>query len=204
MTIPLPLLFVAAALAYLSWRGSAAPAGAPSLPPIGPPGLAPPGAPATPAAGGVTLFRVAPWLLVAWLAFSHFQKPERPDVPPAPAPVVGLDLRGKFVGVEAPSDASITAEIMAALADAIAYDATLPEPRLRTGQAFAELRTAAREYRTAGVRLGDRQPLARDAIATHLEQAVGTDGGPVDAAGRERWVKAFREVSAAARAAIGR
>lgn len=202
MTIPLPILFALAALAYLAWRGSAGSAGVPALPSIGLPGLAPPGTPTAPAAGGVPLMRLLPWVLVAWLAFSQFQKVERPE--PAPAPAVGLDLRGKFVGAEAAADAAITDELMDALADAIEYDATLPEPRLRTGQAFAELRTAAREYRTSGVRLGDRQPLARDAIAAYLEQTVGTDGGPVDAAGRARWVKAFREVSAAARAAIGR
>lgn len=203
MTIPLPLLFVAAALAYLSWRGSAAPAGAPSLPPIGPPGLAPPGAPATPAAGGVTLFRVAPWLLVAWLAFSSFRNPERPDVPPAPAPAVGLDLRGKFVGSEAAADAAITAELLAKLADAIEYDGA-HDRRLATGAQLADLRAAAREYRTAGVSLGQRQPLARDAIKAFLDQEVGTDGGPIDDAARARWVTAFRAISAAARTAIGR
>jgi hypothetical protein len=203
VTIPLPLLFVAAALAYLSWRGSAAPAGAPSLPPIGPPGLAPPGAPATPAAGGVTLFRVAPWLLVAWLAFSSFRNPERPDVPPAPAPAVGLDLRGKFVGSEAAADAAITAELLAKLADAIEYDGA-HDRRLTTGAQLADLRAAAREYRTAGVSLGQRQPLARDAIKAFLDQEVGTDGGPIDDAARARWVTAFRAISAAARTAIGR
>lgn len=190
------IILAALAALYLATR-PAAPAG---LPPL----VAPPAVPAAPAATGPHPLTLLAILAAGGMIAFAILESRMPAPAPAPAPATALDLRGKFVGAEAAGDAAITAEIMAALADAITYDATLPEPRLRTGQAFAELRTAAREYRTGGVRLGDRQPLARDAIAAHLEQAVGTDGGPVDAAGRERWVRAFREVAAAARAAIGR
>ena len=91
----------------------------------------------------------------------------------------------------------------AALADAIEHDGQ-HEKRLTTGTQLAELRTLAREYRTSGVSLGQRQPLARDAIKAYLDTEVGTDGGPVDDAARARWVAAFRVVSKAAAAAIGR
>ena len=64
--------------------------------------------------------------------------------------------------------------------------------------AIDDLRQRARELRCRGVSIGARQPAARDAIATHLEAAVGTSGGPIDAAGRAAWVKALREISEAA------
>jgi hypothetical protein len=48
------------------------------------------------------------------------------------------------------------------------------------------------------VSLGARQPAVRDAIKTFLDAQVGTDGGPVDAAQRAKWVSAFRAVSQAA------
>ena len=43
-----------------------------------------------------------------------------------------------------------------------------------------------------------RQATARDAIATHLDTAVGKAGGPIDEAKRTAWVKALREISEAA------
>ena len=202
-----PWLFAASAVLYVLWSGRRPPAaGVPALPPIGLPGLAPPVTLAGPAAGGVSPLLVGailvPWALLAW---THSVQPGPTPAPgPEPTPASGLDLRGKFVGEHAAEDAAITATLLSALADAIQFDGTLGEPRLRTGQQLAELRSTAREYRTEGVRLGDRQPLARDAIATFLEGAVGTDGGPIDAAARTKWIDAFRGVSRAASAAIGR
>ena len=114
------------------------------------------------------------------------------------APVVGLDLRGRFVGPDAATDAGLTAALLEELADAIAYDGTQAEPRLRTGAAFDDLRRTARELRCRGVSLGARQPAVRDAIKAFLDQQVGTDGGPVDAAKRAAWVAAFRAVGQAA------
>ena len=118
--------------------------------------------------------------------------------PPAPAPVVGLDLRGRFVGPDAATDAATTSALLEELAEQIAWDGTQTEPRLRTGAAFDDLRRAARELRTRGVSLGARQPAVRDAIKGFLDQQVGTDGGPVDAGQRAKWVSAFRAVSQAA------
>ena len=185
------LVLAALAVAYLLWSRPAAPAGLPPLSPLPAP-LVPP---AGPVAGGFN-YPVIPWLIVAALLWMHFQ--DRPVPPPAPAPVVGLDLRGRFVGPDAAADAGLTAALLEELADAIAWDGSQAEPRLKSGAAFDDLRRAARELRTRGVSLGARQPAVRDAIKTFLDQQVGTDGGPVDAAKRAAWVSAFRAVSQAA------
>jgi hypothetical protein len=117
---------------------------------------------------------------------------------PGPAPVVGLDLRGRFVGVDAAADAATTAALLEELAGQIEWDGQQAEPRLRTGAAFDDLRRAARELRTRGVSLGARQPAVRDEIKRFLDAEAGTEGGPVDASARAKWVKAYRAVSAAA------
>ena len=196
------VLFATVAFAVITWLGSRSTA-APSLPPLAPPSASLPTL-ATPATGGPSLMLVAaivaPWCL---LGLSIFQKAESPQPAPEPSPAVGIDLRGRFTGEHASDDAAITAALLGALADAIEHDGQ-HEKRLTTGTQLAELRTLAREYRTSGVSLGQRQPLARDAIKAYLDQEVGTDGGPVDDAARARWVAAFRAVSRAASVAIGR
>lgn len=125
---------------------------------------------------------------------------QTPDVgpAPAPAPVGPLDLRGLFKGPTAAEDAATIGALCGELADEIAWDGTQETPRWRTGVAVDELRHAARELRCRGVSLGARQPAARDAIASHLERAVGVSGGPIDAEKRAAWVTALREVSEAA------
>jgi hypothetical protein len=112
--------------------------------------------------------------------------------------VVGLDLRGRFVGPDAATDAATTAALLEELAGQIEWDGQHTEPRLRTGAAFDDLRRAARELRTRGVSLGARQPAVRDEIKRFLDAEAGTEGGPVDAAARTKWVKAYRAVSQAA------
>jgi hypothetical protein len=195
------LVLAGMAIAWLLFtRKDNAPVAA--LPPLVPsPALALPTAPATP--GGFSLNPFIPWGIVAALAWFHFSdKPAPHPVPtPTPAPVVGLDLRGKFVGPEAASDAATTAALLGEIADKIEVDGTEKEPRLHTGAAFDDLRRAAREIRTNGVSLGARQPAVRDAVKAFLDSEAGTDGGPVDAAKRAVWVKAYRAVSKAAEAA---
>ena len=126
-----------------------------------------------------------------------------PSVRPSPAPLPDspLDLRGLFIGSDAAKDAATTAALLGELADAIEFDGTKPEPRLRTGAAFDDLRTTARDLRCRGQTLGAKQPKVREAIKAYLDAKVGTSGGPVDAAGRVRWVEALRDVSRAAEAA---
>ena len=189
------VLFAAVAtLAYLFWSRQSAPAGLPPLSPLPAP-LVPPAGPV--AAGPHPLTLLAILAAGAMIAFS-IRENGTPPAPPAPSPVVGLDLRGRFVGPDAAADAATTAALLEELAEAIAYDGTQAEPRLRTGAAFDDLRRAARELRTRGVSLGARQPAVRDAIKSFLDAQVGTDGGPIDAGQRAKWVAAFRAVSQAA------
>jgi hypothetical protein len=196
------LVLAAAAVAYLLWARPAAPAGLPPLSPLPAPQVAPQATPQ--AAGGlstlqiVTLAMNVATIAVCFMAFSLFWKRENPAPAPGPAPVVGLDLRGRFVGPDAAADAATTAALLEELAGQIEWDGSQTEPRLRTGAAFDDLRRAARELRTRGVSLGARQPAVRDAIKTFLDAEAGTEGGPVDAASRARWVKAYRAVSQAA------
>ena len=195
MIPPLWMLAAALAVAYLLWSRPAAPAGLPPLSPLPAP-LVPPPAPAAAGVSPLLLGAILlPWCLVAW---THLVQTAPAPTPPAPAPVSGLDLRGRFVGPDAATDAGLTAALLEELADAIAFDGSQAEPRLRTGAAFDDLRRAARELRTRGVSLGARQPAVRDAIKTYLDAQVGTDGGPVDAAQRAAWVAAFKAVAQAA------
>ena len=187
------LALAALAVAYLLWSRPAAPAGLPPLSPLPAP-LVPLAAPTS---GPHPLTLLAILFAGAMVAFS-IRENGTPPAPPAPAPVVGLDLRGRFVGPDAAADAATTSALLEELADAIAWDGTQAEPRLRTGAAFDDLRRAARELRTRGVSLGARQPAVRDAIKGFLDAQVGTDGGPVDAAKRAAWVSAFRAVAQAA------
>jgi hypothetical protein len=203
MIPPLWMLAAAAAVAYLLWSRPAAPAGLPPLSPLPAP-LLPPIAPV--AAGGlstlqiVTLAMNVATIAVCFMAFSLLWNRDNPAPAPAPgpAPVVGLDLRGRFVGPDAAADAATTAALLEELAAQIEWDGQQAEPRLRTGAAFDDLRRSARELRTRGVSLGARQPAVRDEIKRFLDAEAGTEGGPVDAAARAKWVRAYRAVSQAA------
>jgi hypothetical protein len=127
---------------------------------------------------------------VAWFA-SRPPSPG-PDAPPAPA---GLVL--EWVGPTAAADRATMGWLCAGLADAIEHDGTLTAPRITTGTQVEELRVAAREGRMRGESIGARQPAARQAIGDYLDREAGKSGGPLDADGRQRWVKAFRGVAAA-------
>jgi hypothetical protein len=189
------LLLAGLAAAYLMWTRPAAPAG---LPPLVPTVAAPvPAFPAPAATGPHPLTLAAILAAGGMIAWSLYDRPA-PSPGPGPAPVVGLDLRGRFVGPDAAADAATTAALLEELAGQIEWDGSQTEPRLRTGAAFDDLRRAARELRTRGVSLGARQPAVRDAIKTFLDAEAGTEGGPVDAAARAKWVRAYRAVSAAA------
>jgi hypothetical protein len=187
------LVLAAAAVAYLLWSRPAATSGLPPLSPLPAP-LLPPAAPAT---GPHPLTLLAILAAGAMVAFA-IRENGTPQPGPGPAPVVGIDLRGRFVGPDAAADAATTAALLEELAGQIEWDGQQAEPRLRTGAAFNDLRRSARELRTRGVSLGARQPAVRDSIKAFLDAEAGTEGGPVDAAARAKWVKAYRAVSAAA------
>lgn len=137
-------------------------------------------------------------ILAAIVAWHWDQRVTPAPTPPAPAPSGALDLRGLFAGQHGAEDAAVVAALTAELADEIEWDGTQAEPVWTSGVAIDDLRRRARELRCRGVSIGQRQPAARDAIARHLEQAVGTAGGPIDAAQRSAWVKALRDISEAA------
>jgi hypothetical protein len=205
---PFWMLAVGAAVAYLVWSRPSQPQPLPPIPPIGPPGIKPLGMPGAASQGGphpLTLLAIL--AAGGMIAFSILEsRTPAPAPAPGPAPVVGLDLRGSFVGQDASVDAGVTAALLAEIADVLEYDGAPTsgaEPRLRTGAQFDDLRRSARELRCRGVLLGQKHPLARDAIAKYLDAAVGTDGGPVDAAGRAKWVAAYREIARAASQAAG-
>ena len=118
--------------------------------------------------------------------------------PPGPAPApAGLDLRGLFIGPTAADDAVSFGTLCGSLADAIEYDGTLAQPRLKTGVALDDLRVAAADYRMQGVSIGARQPKVRQAIHDFLDGKLGTSGGPVSVEARREWVAAFRDIARA-------
>lgn len=117
---------------------------------------------------------------------------------PAPPEPAAFTLRGKFVGPDASRDASTTAALLDELANEIEWDGMQPEPYLKTGVSFDDLRVRARNLLCRGVSLGDKHPRAREAIKAYLDQAAGTSGGPVSPQQRAAWVAAYREVARAA------
>ena len=135
-------------------------------------------------------------VLVAFAAENY-----RPDVSPMPVPPdppATFSLRGKFIGPTASQDASTFGALCEDLAAVLEYDASQPEPRIKTGAAIEDLRVAAREARLRGVSLGARQPHARDAVKAYLDDVAGTSGGPLSPEQRALWVTAFRDVGRAA------
>lgn len=129
------------------------------------------------------------------------------DMSPEPTPSVRpapLSLAGMFTGPTAAEDAAALAGLCGELANYVEADGMADKPRLTAGWQVADLRTAAREIRMAGVSIGARQPLARDAVAKYLEhpEILGKAGGPFAPGDRARWVTALRDVAAAAEAAV--
>lgn len=139
---------------------------------------------------------IAAALLV--LVALYWSIPARPAPQPTPAPTPdGFSLRGMFIGPSATDDAATLSALCGELADIIEQDGMKPEPRLKSGLAFDELRIAAREGRCRGESIGKRQPHARDAIQKFLESQVGVSGGPVGPQERSKWVAAYRELARA-------
>jgi hypothetical protein len=204
-------LLAGLAVAYLLWTRPAVAPALPPLPPLAPiipPGIMPLGMPGAAAGGGPHPLTILAILAAGGMIALAIRESRTPTPAPGPTPVVGLDLRGRFVGPDAAADAATTAALLEELADKIQWDG-LPqdqegrpkEPRLTTGAAFDDLRRAARELRCEGVSLGARQPAVKDEIKRYLDAEVGTDGGPVDAKKRSAWVFAFKSIAQAAREA---
>lgn len=131
----------------------------------------------------------------AWF-WSQGAKPEPTPAPPAPDAAV--ILRGAFVGPDAATDAATVSALFAELAEELEWDGQQAEPYLKTGVAWDDLRTRARELRCRGVSLGEKHPRARQAIKEYLDRTAGTSGGPMSPAQRSAWVAAYREIARAA------
>lgn len=131
-------------------------------------------------------------LLLVGMAMAYLRE-ER--AVPSPSPPDSFSLKGKFVGPSAAEDAATLSALCAELAEVIEYDGKQDEPRLRTGIDLDDLRITARNFRTRGVSIGERQPRVREAIHSFLDSAVGTNGGPVTPEQRAKWVTAFRDIS---------
>lgn len=125
-----------------------------------------------------------------------------PRPAPTPTPAAGLDLRGKFIGPQAATDAAAFAGVCSAIADAIELDGKAQAPRITTGIQLDDLRVATSEFRFAPQPLRERQPHVRAAVGRYLDVTVGTSGGPLDPVGRAKWVAAFRELAQAAQEAV--
>jgi hypothetical protein len=125
---------------------------------------------------------------VAWFASQPGTAPDAaPDSP----------IRLEWVGPTAAADRATMGGLCLGLADALEHDGSRSEPKIRSGAQLEELRVTARDLRMRGESIGERQPAARQAIGDYLDREVGKSGGPLDADGRQRWVKAFRGVAAA-------
>ena len=136
-------------------------------------------------------------VLAAVLLMPHGRQSDEPTPAPDTGPLI---LRGRFLGPSASDDASLVGALCNELADEIEFDGTQPEAEryLKSGVAVDELRKASRILRCRGISIGDRQPQARDIIATYLDKNVGTDGGPLTAETRAAWVTAYRDIGRAA------
>ena len=139
--------------------------------------------------------------LVAAAAWPYFaSSPATPGPAPVPDPAA-FSLVGKFSGPTAARDAALVAALCSELADEIEWDARQPDPLIKTGIAFDELRVRSRILLCRGESLGERHPLARDAIEAYLNTVAGTSGGPLTPEAKAKWVSAYREVARAAEAA---
>lgn len=134
---------------------------------------------------------------LALLTYSNQAATPSPT-PAPPAPDAGIDLRGTFVGADAATDAQTTAALCGELANELEWDGMQPEPLIKTGIAFDELRIRARLLLCKGQSLGEKHPRARQAIEQYLNAAAGTSGGPLTPESRSKWIAAYRTVSRAA------
>jgi hypothetical protein len=119
-----------------------------------------------------------------------------------PEPSGGFSLRGKWIGASAADDAAAFAGLCRGLADALEADGSRPQPRITTGVQIEDVKVAAAEGRFLPRRLTQEQPHAVAAAGKYLDDVAGTSGGPLDAAARATWVKAYRELATAAEESV--
>jgi hypothetical protein len=119
-----------------------------------------------------------------------------------PTPAAGLDLRGKFIGPSAPDDAAAFAGLCRGVAEALDKDGAAAAPRITTAAQLEDVRIATSEGMFLPESFTRNQPHVSAAAGRFLDQAVGTSGGPIDAAARGKWCAALRELAQAAEEAV--
>jgi hypothetical protein len=119
-----------------------------------------------------------------------------------PAPVAGLNLRGKFIGPSAGNDAAAFAGLCRGVAEALDKDGAAAAPRITTAAQLEDVRIATSEGMFLPESFTRNQPHVSAAAGRFLDQAVGTSGGPIDAAARGKWSSALRELAQAAEEAV--
>lgn len=134
-------------------------------------------------------------VLLAWTwSSSGSQSPT-----PAPEPGGPIVLRGRFSPTPtAAADAATLQALFDELAAEVEWDSMQPEPLIRTGVAFDDLRVRAFDLRLRGESIGERHPRVREAIKAYLDATAGTSGKPLTPAQRAAWIAAYREVARAA------
>lgn len=152
-----------------------------------------------------------PWLLCCalaiYLAAGWFR-----SSPPNPSPTpTAPDFRAVFAAWPdrdaAAADAIILATIFDSLADTLEFDAGRktadgkPAARITTASQFDDLRLAVRDLRMGGRSFASRYPNLGPRIAAVLNEAVGTDGGPLSEEKRAAWLKALRTLGESCRRA---
>jgi hypothetical protein len=125
-----------------------------------------------------------------------------PRPAPSPKPAAGLNLRGKFIGPSAPDDAAAFAGLCRGVAEALDKDGTAAAPRITTAAQLEDVRIATSEGMFLPESFTRNQPHVSAAAGRFLDQAVGTSGGPIDAAARGKWCEALRELARAAEEAV--
>lgn len=119
-----------------------------------------------------------------------------------PTPAAGLDLRGKFIGPSAPDDAAAFAGLCRGVAEALDKDGAAAAPRITTAAQLEDVRISTSEGMFLPNSFTRDQPHVAAAAGRFLDQAVGTSGGPIDAAARAKWSAALRDLAQAAEEAV--
>ena len=121
--------------------------------------------------------------------------------PPAPTPAA-LDLRGKFVGPEAATDAAAFAGLCHGIRQALQADGTKSAARITTGVHLEDLRIAAAEGRFLPRSFSADQPHVAAAAGQFLNRTVGDSGGPLTPEIKAKWAEAFLTLAQAAEEAV--
>lgn len=80
----------------------------------------------------------------------------------------------------------------------IEVDGKQQQPQLRSGTQMHNHRNMTRYYQTGGATYTSRYPDLPAVLTEYLTTELGTDGGPVSAEQRAKWVKAHRNLAAQA------